>query len=392
MMSISELLERPSRLGRHESDEIDAQVRLQQVRLLYSQLPTSTGGTMVGGGAARGGDVGDRADQRDRRLVRLHGGEPGLALLAVSALAAHRHRARRHRPRRELLGARVAALGLPVGPRDAALLHPRLAGLPGLPVRADLRGHLVGGAAHRGASPVVLRVRPPGAGADRRAQHHRGRAGAHDARVHRRRGDDRAPDVRPELQPRAGRVAPQPVRERGARAQARDAEHRARAREGGGRARAHRRRDREPLQDPVLRRRRPRPAAAAARDGTLRRRAHREGARPRSAAGREQHQRLGRRARGALQRAARHLEDRFRRAQGEPDALRARGDARSHAHGLRARGVRARPAPADRADDRVPLQRSGAGRADPAQPRFQRAPLHARRAACSSARGAAGRK
>jgi signal transduction histidine kinase/CheY-like chemotaxis protein len=48
MMSISELLERPSRLGRHESDEVDAQVRLQQVRLLYSQLPTSTGGTMVG--------------------------------------------------------------------------------------------------------------------------------------------------------------------------------------------------------------------------------------------------------------------------------------------------------------------------------------------------------
>ncbi|MET0681254.1 MAG: HAMP domain-containing sensor histidine kinase, partial [Burkholderiales bacterium] len=48
MMSISELLERPSRLGRHEADEIDAQVRLQQVRLLYSQLPTSTGGTMVG--------------------------------------------------------------------------------------------------------------------------------------------------------------------------------------------------------------------------------------------------------------------------------------------------------------------------------------------------------
>jgi signal transduction histidine kinase len=48
MMSITELLERPSRLGRHESDEIDAQVRLQQVRLLYSQLPTSTGGTMVG--------------------------------------------------------------------------------------------------------------------------------------------------------------------------------------------------------------------------------------------------------------------------------------------------------------------------------------------------------
>src|SRR4249920_1205975 len=47
MMSITELLERPSRLGRHESDEIDAQVRLQQVRLLYSQLPTSTGGTMV---------------------------------------------------------------------------------------------------------------------------------------------------------------------------------------------------------------------------------------------------------------------------------------------------------------------------------------------------------
>ncbi len=47
MLSLVELLERPTRLGRHESDEIDVQVRLQQVRLLYSQLPTSTGGTMI---------------------------------------------------------------------------------------------------------------------------------------------------------------------------------------------------------------------------------------------------------------------------------------------------------------------------------------------------------
>jgi len=47
MLSLAELLERPSGLGRSESDEIEAQVRLQQVRLLYSQLPISTGGTMV---------------------------------------------------------------------------------------------------------------------------------------------------------------------------------------------------------------------------------------------------------------------------------------------------------------------------------------------------------
>ena len=48
MLSLAELVDRPSRLGRHETDAIDAQVRLQQVRLLYSQLPTSTGSTMVG--------------------------------------------------------------------------------------------------------------------------------------------------------------------------------------------------------------------------------------------------------------------------------------------------------------------------------------------------------
>jgi signal transduction histidine kinase len=48
MLNLPELFERPSGLGRSESDEIDAQVRLRQVRLLYGQLPTSTGGTMVG--------------------------------------------------------------------------------------------------------------------------------------------------------------------------------------------------------------------------------------------------------------------------------------------------------------------------------------------------------
>jgi two-component system, sensor histidine kinase len=48
MLNLPELFERPSGLGRSETDEIDAQVRLRQVRLLYGQLPTSTGGTMVG--------------------------------------------------------------------------------------------------------------------------------------------------------------------------------------------------------------------------------------------------------------------------------------------------------------------------------------------------------
>lgn len=48
MVSLHELLERPSGLGRSELNEVDAQVRLRQVRLLYGQLPTSTGGTMVG--------------------------------------------------------------------------------------------------------------------------------------------------------------------------------------------------------------------------------------------------------------------------------------------------------------------------------------------------------
>lgn len=48
LTELLELLEQPSGFRRSASDEIDAQVRLWQVRLLYGQLPTSTGGTMIG--------------------------------------------------------------------------------------------------------------------------------------------------------------------------------------------------------------------------------------------------------------------------------------------------------------------------------------------------------
>jgi signal transduction histidine kinase len=47
LLSLAELLERPSGLEGSESGEIEAQVRLQQVRLLYSQLPISTSGSMM---------------------------------------------------------------------------------------------------------------------------------------------------------------------------------------------------------------------------------------------------------------------------------------------------------------------------------------------------------
>jgi len=49
MMTLPELLERPVGPGRSAPSEIDAQVRLRQVQLLYGQLPTSIGGTMVAG-------------------------------------------------------------------------------------------------------------------------------------------------------------------------------------------------------------------------------------------------------------------------------------------------------------------------------------------------------
>ena len=47
MLSLPELLERSTSLGRIESDAIDGEVRLRLVRLLYRQLPALSGGTLV---------------------------------------------------------------------------------------------------------------------------------------------------------------------------------------------------------------------------------------------------------------------------------------------------------------------------------------------------------
>ena len=47
MLSLPELLERSTSLGRIESDAIDGEVRLRLVRLLYRQLPVLSGGTLV---------------------------------------------------------------------------------------------------------------------------------------------------------------------------------------------------------------------------------------------------------------------------------------------------------------------------------------------------------
>jgi signal transduction histidine kinase/CheY-like chemotaxis protein len=47
MLSLPELLERSTSLGRIESDAIEGEVRLRLVRLLYRQLPVLSGGTLV---------------------------------------------------------------------------------------------------------------------------------------------------------------------------------------------------------------------------------------------------------------------------------------------------------------------------------------------------------
>ena len=101
----------------------------------------------------------------------------------------------------------------------------------------------------------------------------------------------------------------------------RDARRAAARREGGGRRGAARGRGRQPRQDPVLHRRQPRPAPAAARDGPVRRGAAPAHPRARGGAARQQHQRIGRRARGPVLRAARHHPDRQRRRRGQSAEL-----------------------------------------------------------------------
>ena len=112
-------------------------------------------------------------------------------------------------------------------------------------------------------------------------------------------GDGHDAAARPQL-PRRVRARRRPeAAQRGARRPAA-------RREGGGRRGAPRGRGRQPRQDAVLHRRQPRPAPAAARDGPVRRGLARARPRSRGRAARQQHQRIGRRARGPVLRAARH--------------------------------------------------------------------------------------
>ena len=91
---------------------------------------------------------------------------------------------------------------------------------------------------------------------------------------------------------------------------------------GDGRVRdgAPRRRGRQPRQDAVLRRRQPRPAPAAARDGPVRRGAAPAQPRPGGGLAGEQHQRVGGRAGRPVRRAARHHAHRHRRRRRQPGA------------------------------------------------------------------------
>ena len=94
------------------------------------------------------------------------------------------------------------------------------------------------------------------------------------------------------------------------------------------------------VEDAVLHRRQPRPAPAPARDGPVRRGAAAAHARARGGAARQQHQRVGRRARGPVLRAARHHPDRQRRRRGQPRAA-SRWPRSSASSGcIRAGGVR----------------------------------------------------
>ena len=111
-------------------------------------------------------------------------------------------------------------------------------------------------------------------------------------------------------------------------------------REGGGRGGAAGGRGREPGQDAVLHRRQPRPAPAAARDGPVRRGAAPAHPRARGGAARQQHQRIGRCARGPVLRAARHHADRQRRRRGQPAELRGRRHLPQAPPALRADGLR----------------------------------------------------
>ena len=265
--------------------------------------------------------------------------------------------------------ARRARLGCALGHRRLVLLGVRQRPAPGRP--RPRRLHLLRrvGADPRAAIPPVRAVRLR----DLRARDRPRRPRRQRARLAARRGDDSGDGhddaARPQL-PRRVRARRRPqAAQRGARRSAA-------RREGGGRCGAPRGRGRQPRQDAVLHRRQPRPAPAAARHGPVRRGLARACARPRGRAARQQHQRIGRRARGPVLRAARHQPHRQRRRRGESREFRARRHLPQGAAALRAGGVREGAGAAHPRRQACRARRSAAGRAHRPQPGLERDPLH----------------
>ncbi len=196
-----------------------------------------------------------------------------------------------------LLGRRVDAGRRAVGRRRARHVS-RVAGLPGALHRLPVQRHPRGIEPHRGLSAVVLRVRPRVARAAHRARRDRGGSGApvHGAGAGRRPG--LRPGLRAPAERRADAIAGDALREHRPHRRAQGADR-------GGAGGAHRCREGEPRKEPVPGRGEPRPASAPARDGTVRGRACRAGARPRRQAARRQHPRVGGSARRTLRAASR---------------------------------------------------------------------------------------
>ena len=215
-----------------------------------------------------------------------------------------------------VLGGRLDARRRAVGRRGGRDVS-RVAAVPGAVHRLPVQRHPRRTQPHRGLPAVVLRIRAGGARAADRARRDRRRSGAS---LHRagagRRARFRA-RLRTPGQRRADAVARDALREPRPDRRAQGAD-----RSGAGGAR--RRRDSEPRQEPVSRGGEPRPAPAAARDGTVRRGARREGARSRRQAARREHPRVGRGARGAVRAAPRPVAAGSRRAAPGARGVRAR--------------------------------------------------------------------
>ncbi len=326
--------------------------------------------------AARRGHPVHRAVGRGRArphggLARRHRRQPGMAWRARQGVSARSTGRRRCPAVGPLLVVRLRAGRRAVGCRGGRDVS-GIDGARGAADRVPLRRHPGRSQPHRGLQAVVLRLRAAGARATHRACSD---AGGYRACVHGDR-DGRGARVRARLrsspQRRAHPFARDALRKRGPdrRAAGADPQRPGRAGRGG---------DGEPREEPVPRRRQPRPAPAAACDGPVRRGT----GRPRTRAGVEaaggQHSRIRGGARKPVRATPRPVASRCRRSHPRAGGHAAATAVRATRRRFRAAGRRARSVALAGPDGARRRQRPGAARANPAQPRGQRAALHARR-------------